>query len=52
MAELVRDQIVTAAEADVLAAGMEAAFPRTAALPTHFRAKVLEDVSAGIAKEA
>jgi acyl-CoA reductase-like NAD-dependent aldehyde dehydrogenase len=53
MAEMVRDQeVVSAADADKLAARIAAAFPRTQALHTHLRAKILSGVADGLEKEA
>lgn len=52
MAELVRDRIVTTAEADALAARLSGAFKKTSSLPSHARASVLQKISEGIEKEA
>lgn len=52
MAQLVRDQIVSAKEADELAAQIAAAFPKTSALPSHVRSAVLAKTADGIEKEA
>lgn len=52
MAELVRDQIACAEEARELAAQVAAAFPRTSALPSHARAKILLEVSEGLQRES
>ena len=52
MAQMVRDQIVTAKEAGELAARIAAAFPKTAGLPSHARASVLAKVAERIEGEA
>ena len=51
MAEMVRDQFLNPYEATELAGRVAAAFPKTAALPAHARAKVLTGVSEGIERE-
>lgn len=51
MAELVRAELKTAAEADALAAKVAAAAPR-AALPTHARARILVSVADAVEKAA
>jgi acyl-CoA reductase-like NAD-dependent aldehyde dehydrogenase len=52
MAELVRDNVNTAAEAADLAGRLAAAFERTQGLHTHLRAKVLAGVAAGLERDA
>jgi aldehyde dehydrogenase (NAD+) len=58
MAELVRDQAVVAPEvvskqdADRLAARIAAAAPKAAALPTHARAAILQNIADGLEKDA
>lgn len=52
MAELVRDRIVSAAEAAQLATQVSKAFSKAQALPAHVRAKVLLNISEGLEKDA
>ena len=52
MAELVRDQIITAADAANLAARMAAASAKTASLPTHARAGILSGIADRLEKES
>jgi acyl-CoA reductase-like NAD-dependent aldehyde dehydrogenase len=49
---MVRDQILNRKEAEELAGRIATAFPGTAALPSHFRSKVLLEISQGIEREA
>jgi acyl-CoA reductase-like NAD-dependent aldehyde dehydrogenase len=52
MAQVVRDQIVSAKEADELAASIAASFDNARALPSHRRASVLAKTADGIEKES
>ena len=52
MADMVRDKLASTAAAGALAARIAAALPKTAALPTHVRAKILVSISEGIEREA
>lgn len=52
MVQMVRDQIVSAKEADELAGQIAAAFDKTRMLPSHTRAAILVKAADGIEKEA
>ena len=52
MAQMVQDQIVSAKEADELAAQISASFKKTSGLASHARAAVLAKTADGIEKEA